>query len=99
MPRIKWSDRARADLREIKKRIAKDTLAGAVAYIKRLKRSADRLERFLLSGWMVEELNDPDIHEIVFDRYRIVYTYDRVVLILRVWPAGRPLIRRGLEHD
>jgi hypothetical protein len=52
------------------------------------------------SGWPVEEINAQDILEIVFDRYRIIYHFDgKIVVILRIWPAGQPLHPRRLESE
>jgi plasmid stabilization system protein ParE len=49
---------------------------------------------------MVEEINDPTILEIVFDRYRIIYHYDgKFVDIVRVWPGARPLTLARLERE
>ena len=40
----------------------------------------------------MEELDDPEIHDIVFDRYRVIYRYDgTMVRILRIWPGAKPL--------
>ncbi len=47
---------------------------------------------------MVEEANRPEIREIPFDRYRIMYRYDgKVVEILRVWPAAKPFRAGRME--
>jgi plasmid stabilization system protein ParE len=41
---------------------------------------------------VVEELNEPNLREILCDSYRILYRYDgRRVLIVAVWHAARRL--------
>ena len=49
------------------------------------------MRRFPEMGWIVEELGDPTIREIVFDRYRILYRYAKQVEVLRIWPGAKPL--------
>jgi hypothetical protein len=45
-----------------------------------------------MRGWVVEELNDPTVREIVFDVYRIIYHYAGAdVAILTVHRASRLL--------
>jgi hypothetical protein len=52
------------------------------------------------SGWRVEEINAPDILEILFDMYRILYRFDgKLMVILRVWPGAQPLHPRRLESE
>ena len=97
--RIVWSDLARTDLRELRRRIAEDSPKRARDYIRRPREATNRLRRFPESGWIVEEINEPDIREIVYDMYRLIYRYRKVVEMLRVWPAARPLDRDRLESD
>ena len=98
--RIRWSDRAKSDLRELRERIATGAPRTAREYLRRLKGSTARLRIFPQSGWVVEEINDPTILEIVFDRYRIIYHYDgKFVDIVRVWPGARPLTLQRLERQ
>jgi plasmid stabilization system protein ParE len=67
-----WSDLARLDLRDLHRRIAKTAPKGARVYLQKLKAEASRLRRAPESGWIVEEINEPDIREIVYDRYRVL---------------------------
>ncbi len=95
--RIKYNKAARTDLRELRKRIARTAPRGAREYVGKLKLEISRLSKLPLSGWVVEEFNVPDILEIVFDMYRVLYHYDgNRIVILRVWPGARPLGRRDL---
>src|SRR4051794_580425 len=96
MTPVKLSELAKFDLQELKLRIAKESPRGAHAYVQKLKKATNRLRRFPESGWIVQEINVPGIREIVYDRYRVIYFYDgRRVLILRIWPGGRPLSHRA----
>src|SRR5437899_12429198 len=93
-----WSDQANRELRELRQRIAKDTPRRANEYVRKLREAVSGLRRFPESGAVVEEINDPSIREIPYDRYRVIYRYDgEGVRILSVWPAARPLHARNLE--
>ena len=60
----------------------------------------NELRYFPMLGSVVEEANRPDLREVLFDRYRIIYRYDgKVIEILRVWPAAKPLRMDRLESE
>jgi hypothetical protein len=49
-------------------------------------------------GAVIEELGNPQLRDIVFDRYRVIYRFDgKTVKILRVWPGAKPLAADRLE--
>ena len=51
-----------------------------------------------MRGWVVEELNDPTVREIVFDVYRVIYHYAGAdVTILTVYRASRLLHANQLK--
>src|SRR5436190_24341901 len=90
MAELAWSRRALRHLRSIERTI--DAPRTAKEYVRRLKRAPERLRRFPESGWIVEELADPTMREIVHGNYRIVYRYQaRYVVILAVWQAAKIL--------
>jgi toxin ParE1/3/4 len=71
-----------------------------VSFIKRLRKSVDRLRLFPESGWVVEEYDNPRIREIVFGHFRIIYEYDgKQVVILKVIRGDRLLRKEGLESE
>jgi plasmid stabilization system protein ParE len=50
------------------------------------------LRYFPHAGWLVEELDNPDILEILFESHRILYRIiDSTVLIVRVFHGARRL--------
>jgi plasmid stabilization system protein ParE len=68
--------------------------------VRKLRKAADRLRQFPEAGWVIDDIGAADLREIVYDRYRILYRFDGVrVVILRVWPAGRILDPRRLESE
>jgi toxin ParE1/3/4 len=93
------------DLEEIKQYIARDSPQTALAYIRRLYTHARGLKAFPFSGSVVSELEDPDLREIGFGNYRIIYEIVlSTIRILSVYHASRQLdperlIRRKLGGD
>src|SRR5438874_13479250 len=88
--RVLWLPQARNDLREIRRRIATNAPRSAARFVRRLKASVDRLKLFPQSGWVVEEQEDPQIREIVYGPYRIVYRLrERLAEILTVHHGAR----------
>lgn len=45
----------------------------AEKFVRKLKAAVDHLRSFPFSGWMVEEWLDPNVREMVFGIYRIIY--------------------------
>jgi toxin ParE1/3/4 len=87
---LKWIDQAEADLLAIRNTIAKDQPLNAGRFVRRRRKSVGRLRSFPQAGWMVEELNEPEIREIVYGNYRVVYHYNgRRVVVLSVMHAAR----------
>lgn len=82
---VTWTARARADLRAIHDRIAKDSLENAKRVVHDMRRKADTLAETPLLGRVVPELNDPEVREIPAYSWRIVYQVrERRVVVLTV---------------
>src|SRR5437899_1440644 len=90
--RIIWTLRARDDLRETAKFIARNNPAAALKLGDEIFKRVDSLEQFPLMGRMVPERKQNELRELIFRNYRIVYRVEetkRQVEILRVWHAAR----------
>jgi toxin ParE1/3/4 len=89
---IVWSVQSQEDLREIRRFIARDAPDTATAYIRRLRKSVNRLRSFPEAGIVVTEAADSRIREIYFGQYRIIYelTSPRIE-ILTVYHSARLL--------
>jgi toxin ParE1/3/4 len=68
-----WTPRARADLKAIHDRIAKDSRHNAKRVAHEIRRKADELLEPARVGRMVPELNDPQLREMPIYSWRIVY--------------------------
>mgnify|MGYP001061990556 FL=1 len=70
---LRWSARARADLKAIHDRIAKDSPINAKAIAREILASAARLPAAPRVGRTVPELGDPAIREISIHSWRLIY--------------------------
>jgi toxin ParE1/3/4 len=61
--RIKWTSRARRDLREIHDYIARDSRQYAIATVERIKATVEGCQQFPLASAMVEEWDRQDVRE------------------------------------
>ena len=87
-----WSPHSRDDLREIVLFISRDSPQRAQSFALRLVAHVDLLQDQPEIGRIVPELRIPQIREIIFRPYRIVYRVDHqrmLVEISRVWHAAR----------
>ena len=76
MANLQYTQTAREDLRAIYEFIARDSVFYAETFIDRLMMSAERLEKYPLSGRMVPEIGDANVREIIYKAYRIMYLID-----------------------
>ncbi len=90
--RIIWTLRARDDLKETVKFIARDNPAAALKLGDEIFKRVDDLERFPLMGRMVPERKQNELRELIFKNYRVVYRVEEMkqqIEVLRVWHAAR----------
>jgi toxin ParE1/3/4 len=93
MAQIRWSLTAGNDLQDIEDFIARDSVLHAITFIDRVIESAETFLKTPHIGRIVPEFNRPDLREVIFRGYRIVYfLQDHEVLILRVVHGARDLL-------
>jgi len=71
--KIRWSHEALERLIEIEEYISKDSRDRAIKFVDQLIENADLLSDKPRMGRTVPELSNPNIRELLFKRYRIVY--------------------------
>jgi plasmid stabilization system protein ParE len=97
---VTWRPRAKRNLAEIKRHIAQDAPKTALNFIRRLKEAVNVLRAFPEGGAIVEELNDPEIREVLYGVYRIIYRFDgRKLQVLTLVHGARLLRPDLLERD
>jgi len=96
------SGAALSDLEAIVAYIASDNPLASERFGAMLLGEAMSLEAFYERGRIVPEFSDPDLREIVFRSYRIVYRIQRTpreIEILRYWHAARGGPEIDLENE
>ena len=92
MAEVHWSLTASHDLQEVEDFIARDSVLHAVTFIDRIVEAAEKLQSVPKRGRVVPEYGRPDLRELLFRGYRIVYLLkDDMVTILRVVHGARDL--------
>ena len=71
--KIIWSPRAFERASEYADYISEDSQAEAKKWLVKLFKEVKRLETFPESARVVPELNEPNIREIIFNNFRIIY--------------------------
>ncbi len=70
---LRWSQRARVDLKAIHDRIALDSPGNAKAVVREFLARAEQLPVLPRAGRVVPELSDPDIREVPVHSWRLIY--------------------------
>ena len=70
---LRWSQRARADLKAIHDYIAKDSPLNAKAVAREMLQRASTLTATPRIGRAVPELNDPNVREVPVHSWRVIY--------------------------
>ena len=96
MGQIRWTEKASANLEAIFEYIAKDSRLYAARYVKSLIRATGKLETMPFCGRIVPELDNPELREVVFGNYRIIYRVlgkEHAVQILAIVHGAREIKR------
>ena len=93
MAAVRWTQRARDDLRDIHDFIARDSPRAAEALVERLLTATEHLAAFPESGRVVPEFPTLGYREIIVSSYRVLFRLaDNTVWITAV-VHGRRLLR------
>ncbi len=96
--RIVWAGPATRDLSSIRACIAQDSEYYADRFVERIIGTVESLSTFPEMGRIVPETNAPDIRELLFHNYRIIYRVEAArVLVIAVAHAARDLTRQTPE--
>ena len=93
---VSWSREAAENLSDIEEFIARDSMERAIRFVDAL---VDHTEEILAdnprSGRSVPETGNPDIRELIYHGYRIVYQLNNNIEIITVF-EGHRLLRLGV---
>mgnify|MGYP002749822304 CR=1 FL=1 len=81
--KIQWTTLAVEDLESIRNYIARDSDFYASSFIEKILHTVDKIGDLPEIGRMVPEANSPNIREVIFQNYRIIYRilHDSIQLI------------------
>ncbi len=99
--KVAWTHRARADLLQIGRYIARNDPSAARRWLARIKWRIAQASEFPLSGRLVPELRSQDVREVIDRKYRIVYLVSNdTIVVLTVLEGHRllPLSRNDIEE-
>ena len=71
--RVSWADHARADLRDIRDHIARDSPYYARQFVERILAVVEDIGSYPEIGRLVPEAQRDDVRELLFRGYRIMY--------------------------
>ncbi len=92
--KLRWTHRARQDLIEIGRYIARDKPEAARRWVERLRQRAQAATAMPRSGRKVPEIDRDDVREVLVRRYRIVYQiHASEIRVLAVFEGHRLLPR------
>ena len=96
MVEVRWLKEAKDDLRDIYDYISLDSERYAKHQIEKLLKRTQILKNHLRVGKVVEEINKPEVREIIEGNYRIIYRIvnENKVHILMIHHGARDLKRR-----
>ena len=96
MVRIKWTDQAVNDLKDIAEYISKDSKRYARLQIQRIRERTQILKNNSSAGQILELFNNPDIRQLVEENYLIIYQIkdESRIDILTVHHSSRDLSKR-----
>ena len=75
--KVTWSPLALDRVNEIADRIAEDNVEAARSWLVDIFGVVDRLQSFPESGRIVPEVKRPNIREVIFKNYRVIYRIER----------------------
>lgn len=97
--RVRWTERALEQLREIGAFIALENIEAAMALVQRVDASVDRLEFFPESGRRIPEFPKTPHREVIVPPCRVIYRVDgRIVWVVHVARFERILRRSHLGN-
>lgn len=98
--KLLWTDRARRDLLDIGRFIARDNPRVARAWVEQLRERARRAAETPLAGRVVPDRADRETREVFVRNYRIVYrVFDDAIHVLTLFEGHRLLPQDAISDS
>ena len=93
MSRVVWTAQAKADLKDIREFIARDSRLYARRTIERIRATAASCRRFPEAAAIVSEFDDPSVRETFVGSYRVIFRLTpKTITVLTVIHAAHRLL-------
>lgn len=92
--KIIWSEQALLDLEHIRDYIAQDSPTYAQRFVEQLLKATRHLPHFPKSGRPMPEADNPDIREVIYQGYHIIYRLRTHLEIIMVTHGSRNLSKQ-----
>ncbi len=101
MVTLQWTPQAVEDLYAIFEYISHDSRSVAKLFVEKIYYRGDQLRHFPLSGRKVPEVDDPNIRELIYKNYRIVYHSPKkdLIRILTVFHSSKTSMIHSYQND
>lgn len=98
MVQINWTIQAKDDLKNIADYISKDSVKYAKIHVLKIRKLTEVLKTHKQIGKVVREFDEPNIRELVFRNYRIIYKIvsENRVDIITIHHSARDLSKRNI---
>lgn len=96
--KVKWSLPAVDDLESIYEYIGRDSELYATSFVEKIFYSVEKLKDFPEIGRIIPETNDPNMRELIFQNYRIMYRiFQDTIQIIAVIRGSRDITKWPLK--
>jgi plasmid stabilization system protein ParE len=89
--RLSWSLEAKADLKRYRAHVAQHLPKDAKAFFRGLRAYVGQLRGMPEMGAVLDDAEDPEVHEIYYGNFRIIYRYTGKRVIIMT-------VRRGAQN-
>lgn len=90
--KLQWTLPAVQDLEDIRNYIARDSNLYAAGFVEKVIAAVEKLESFPEIGRRTRETDDPEVRELLFQNYRIIYRcHGHAVQILTILHGSREI--------
>ena len=93
MVKIEWSESAKKDIKNILNYISKDSPNYSEFFLNGILEKIEYLINFPQMGRKVPESDDPLDRELIFQNYRIVYTFSHEIVMIEAIIHGSKLFK------
>ena len=97
--KVVWTYEASADLEELAKYIARDSVFYAAAFVQEIRDASHSLNELSERGRIVPELRNYNFRELFVREYRLIYNIEETCIVVIALIHGKRDLRRLWEKE